>query len=176
MSHVKLVSNIGEVSLSILSIQPTLYKRLAEGESLPDQACLHLLVTHMITGERLETPEICIPSSSFMHMTHVPFGVEDYEEYELNEWLSCDELNEFQRSILISVGKLPADGERAPAPDAEQTPAASDTEQAISNSQGASDEESCQQKSDTQSWALVILALFGALLRRRLLAAQRVRE
>jgi len=158
MSHIELVTDLGQQSVAYFDSNPILYKALGEGESLPNRVCAHLEITHMITGERLESLERCLPSSDFVSIAHAPLGREDYQDYELDRWLSCDELTEAQRAILISAGKI--EGEPR-AGGAEQGGA----EQA--NNQRLEEDEGCQQASGKLTGLMFVLALMGLTFRRR---------
>ena len=148
MSHVRLISDLGEESVNDLSVPPTLFKRLEEGESLPDEVCAHLQITHMITGEQLELPERCLSSSDYVSAPRAPLNRESYSDSELDDWLTCDELTPAQRDILISAGKL--EGTQR------------DTQ------------EGCQQGDRRLSWAVALCALIGLGLRRRAALFKRI--
>jgi len=107
MLKVELVSTLGSEVSYLSERQPSCLKELKAGESLPGQVCAHLVFTHLLTGERLVTPERCLQSSAFVSVPHTTLSLKDYTDYELDNWLlKCDTLTPTQIQLLTTAGKL----------------------------------------------------------------------
>ena len=81
--------------------------QLEEMETAPEEICAQVVMTHLITGEEVTSEEVCISSRAYQRVPHLTYSAEDYTEAQLNDWLSCTELTDHQRSILSEVNLLP---------------------------------------------------------------------
>ena len=157
-AHIRWVTTIDSVDISPASGLETLIT-FSETAPLPDEICGHLSITHMLTGEELESPETCISASDYRLIPRAPMTQEDYSDSELNSWLNCDVLTDGQREILTSAGKL--GGGSA------DTPTGGGSADTPTGSERTVTASGCQQAGGRLGWVILSLTCLGLLTRRR---------
>ena len=150
----QLISTIGDRQFSFESSE-NLTISITNDDQLPERVCVHLIASHVVTGERWEGEERCLSRDSLITLERRPLTDGDYEEQQLDRWLRCEELTAHQHSILTRSGReVPRE-----TPDRELMSAGSEQGGNEPNETGgqASEEGSCRQTSNRADLMWLIL-------------------
>jgi len=103
----QVITNVGD-ELIEASLLENFEMTIPSESDLPEQICAQMIVTDLVTAQRREGEELCIPSSMLMSLER---REPVHTTQELNEWHSCEEgLTPYQRSRINQRSDSGSDG------------------------------------------------------------------